>query len=236
MSVNTILYIRENSLTVGVTDPADQFKWMGRVLEAARQNGEKVIVTGHVQPGFRTPGLRQLFQMNFLRRYIDLLTSYSDVIVASHYGHDHADGFKLLQKDGDRPERSVPVFTSLSETPRQRDSSPSYPHNPSIRLVEYGRDTGRHVNYRQFFINLKPPSDAQFFVSGKAIRRSCMTSELPMAYQTELYDFRVAYGVPDGASCLWRTRRSCMTSELPMAYQTELYDFRVAYGVPDGAV
>ncbi|GFR81785.1 acid sphingomyelinase-like phosphodiesterase 3b [Elysia marginata] len=182
LSVNTILYYIHNHINLGLTDPAGQFTWMEKQLEMARREGLKVIVTGHVMPGLRIPGLEHLFHPDFSRRYADIMTDFSDVIVASHYGHEHAEVFKLLRRENSPLDAAVPVFSAMSIAPMARalkPGQPKYPLQPSVRLVEFDRATAHHLNYRQFYTNLTQSNLNNY------------------TNWVELYNFRDTYGVPD---------------------------------------
>jgi len=76
------------------------------------------------------------------------------------------------------PPRAVAQFTAPSVTPWKPKSGVS--HNPGIRLVKYDRETGRMLDYDQYFINLTESNDW-------TKRRDF----------TVLYTFTSAYGVPD---------------------------------------
>lgn len=47
-------------------------------------------------------------------------------------------------------------FSAPSVTPWRHKipTETGSPHNPGIRLIEYDRDTGMHINYEQFYMNL----------------------------------------------------------------------------------
>ncbi|KAK6990563.1 acid sphingomyelinase-like phosphodiesterase 3b [Biomphalaria glabrata] len=179
LALNTVLYLSEDKLTANMSDPAGQFQWIDSVLNASRAANEKVIITGHVSPTFLVPTLLDWFHPRFHQPYVDLMTKYSDIIVAHHYGHDHSDSFKILQRsDGSG---ASPVFTAPSITPWRYKipTETGAPHNPGIRLVEYDRETGRHLNYHQYYINLTDSN-----TSG-------------VTRWTELYDFVKTYNVSD---------------------------------------
>ncbi|GFS19950.1 acid sphingomyelinase-like phosphodiesterase 3b [Elysia marginata] len=106
LALNTNLYFTSNDLTAAVADPAGQFAWMEQQLQNARATNEKVMVTGHVPAAPLTRGLVNWFYPAHKTRFVDILTSYHDVIVATHFGHDHQDGFKLIQNtDGNNMDR-----------------------------------------------------------------------------------------------------------------------------------
>lgn len=183
LALNTNLYYTSNKLTAKVDDPAGQFKWMRAQLQDAKAAGLKVIITGHVPPGLLTPDLVDWFYPKHKMSFVQILFDYADVIVATHFGHDHHDGFKVLQRsDGTG---GVSQFTAPSVTPwRYRLKFPEgdqvgKPHNPAVRLIEYDRDTGENLDYHQYFINLTDTNDKN------------------QANWAKLYSFREAYAVPD---------------------------------------
>ncbi|GFN93274.1 acid sphingomyelinase-like phosphodiesterase 3b, partial [Plakobranchus ocellatus] len=183
LALNTNLYYTSNKVTMQQKDPAGQLQWMEKHLGDARAVGEKVILTGHVPPGLLTPDLVDWFHKLHRSGFMKVLLHYADVIAATHFGHDHEDGFKILQNsDGSK---SLSQFTAPSVTPwRYRLKTPvgddvGDPHNPGVRLIEYDRDTGAHLNYHQYFINLTD------------------TNTQNRANWAKLYSFQEAYDVKD---------------------------------------
>ena len=59
----------------------------------------QVFLTGHVPVGPLSPGLVQWFHPHYVKAFLDLILEYDDVITASHFGHNHGDGFQILQND-----------------------------------------------------------------------------------------------------------------------------------------
>ena len=56
----------------------------------------QVIVTAHIPPGVHTPnGLVWMWEQ-FNEALIEVLQTYASIIVGMHFGHDHADGFKIF--------------------------------------------------------------------------------------------------------------------------------------------
>ncbi|GFS00717.1 acid sphingomyelinase-like phosphodiesterase 3a [Elysia marginata] len=102
LAVNTVFYLKRNAKSKNLTDPATQFEWLEDTLAAAREAEEKVIVSAHVPPTIPSPTVFHWFYPQYQRRYVELMTRFSDVIVAHHYGHEHSDTFKILQRhDGE---------------------------------------------------------------------------------------------------------------------------------------
>ncbi|GFO25614.1 acid sphingomyelinase-like phosphodiesterase 3b [Plakobranchus ocellatus] len=171
--VNTVLYLIENPMTRDLDDPSRQFEWLESTLVNARLAGEKVIITGHVSPTIHAPSVLNWFYPQYQNRYVKLMTLFSDLIIAHHYGHEHKDLFKILQRDEDESGAS-PVFLPPPVTPLRRtppDGEQGPPLNPGVRLVKYDRLTGKHLNYRQFYTNITEDNRLGRAVWDKKIRR-----------------------------------------------------------------
>ncbi|CAL1536691.1 unnamed protein product [Lymnaea stagnalis] len=179
LALNTVLYMQGDEVTANQTDPADQFKWIDSVLSTSRSRGEKVLITGHISPTFIVPSLVDWFQPRYHQPYVDLMTQYSDIIIAHHYGHDHADTFRVLQRSNGTGASAIFIAPSITPWRYRIPTETGAPHNPGIRLVEYDRVTGAHMNYHQYFINLTDSN------------RNGVTN------WTELYDFQKTYHVSD---------------------------------------
>ncbi|KAL3864256.1 hypothetical protein ACJMK2_005957 [Sinanodonta woodiana] len=154
MSLNTNLYYTSNKQTSNQTDPAGQFQWMESVLNNSRKLQEKVIVIAHIPPGVHTPDFVVWMYDQFNTRLNNIFQKYSDVIVAMHFGHDHADGFKVYLNNSGDP--VIPVFIAPSVTPWRYKPE----HNPAIRLVSYDRQTGQHLDIEQYYLDL-PEANAK---------------------------------------------------------------------------
>ena len=50
----------------------------------------------HIPPGYATPLTVRFMAANFNKRFIDILFRHSDVIVGTHFGHEHHDNFRLV--------------------------------------------------------------------------------------------------------------------------------------------
>ncbi|XP_064596445.1 acid sphingomyelinase-like phosphodiesterase 3b [Liolophura sinensis] len=161
ISLNTNLYYTRNRLALNftdMTDPAGQFKWLNDTLAAAVRTKEKVIVIAHISPGLKGyEGFLWMYEPynDLLNRVISRYTE-SGVIRAMHFGHDHDDEFKIYYDNKGVPR--IPVFIAPSVTPwRYKDSQGELgrPHNPGIRLVSYDRSNGRHLDIKQYYLDLE---------------------------------------------------------------------------------
>ncbi|CDJ50718.1 hypothetical protein, conserved [Eimeria brunetti] len=75
-------------------DPARQFEWLARELRSARARGQQVIICGHIMPAVTVrlntfTYFRDNWENAYTTRYRDLISEYSDVVIAQLYGHQH---------------------------------------------------------------------------------------------------------------------------------------------------
>ncbi|XP_046572572.1 acid sphingomyelinase-like phosphodiesterase 3b [Haliotis rubra] len=154
IGLNTNIYYKSDKLTADMTDPTGQFAWLEGVLQKAKTDGEKVLITAHVPPGIHVPGKVKRFYTHYNTRFLDISRTYADIMVGMFFGHDHYDGFKLLQKNDGSP--GVPMFIAPSVTPwRYKIPEKSGdPHNPAIRLVKYYHQTGVPLDIHQYYMDL----------------------------------------------------------------------------------
>ncbi|KAK7486174.1 hypothetical protein BaRGS_00022497, partial [Batillaria attramentaria] len=169
--LNTNLYYMSDKQTPGIEDPSDQLAWFRQVMEQARATQQKVLVTAHIPPGIDTPRIVSWFHEEFRQPVLSVLQDYTDIIVGLHFGHNHADGFKVIYDKQVTPWRFILSTGEIGP-----------PHNPSIRLVTYDRDTGRHLNIQQYRLDL-PASNTN-------------DHNTPVGF-TSLYSFKDHYGVSD---------------------------------------
>lgn len=180
LALNTNLYYTSNKETKGNKDPSDQLQWMRAVLQKAKTDNEKVLVTAHIPPGVHTPSRVSWFYDEFVQPVNSALKDFAGVIVGMHFGHDHHDGFKIFQDNTGQP--AVPLLVAPSVTPwRYKLSSGAVgpPHDPSVRLVTYDRDTGKHLDLEQLRLDLSRSSQP----GGDTF--------------SQLYKFTQKYNVPD---------------------------------------
>jgi len=80
----------------GIDEP--QLEWLRQTLEMARASGEKVIVFSH-QPIHPKSTWPTCLVWNY-EEVLDILRSYSDVIIASFSGHAHKGGYVRDEESG----------------------------------------------------------------------------------------------------------------------------------------
>ncbi|XP_045200351.1 acid sphingomyelinase-like phosphodiesterase 3a [Mercenaria mercenaria] len=153
VALNTVLYYIPNKAVQSDGDPAGQFAWLTQILEAARKQKERVIITAHIAPGVTPTGKSELYKHQN-DRLVEIMKEYCDVIIAMHFGHEHADAFKVLKNKAGVP--VSPVFLAPSVTPIRFGPV----HNPGIRLVKYDRSTGQHLGISQYYLDLSKANNA----------------------------------------------------------------------------
>ncbi|XP_053402457.1 acid sphingomyelinase-like phosphodiesterase 3b isoform X2 [Mercenaria mercenaria] len=155
VAMNSNMYYVKDTATVNLEDPADQFAWLDSVLTNASTNNEKVILTGHVPPGFTTPRAVRWMTEAFNKKFIEIVLRHSSVIVAMHFGHEHHDSYRLFYNQ--EGTAVVSLFLAPSVTPwrfQLADGEIEPPHNPGARLVKYDRQTGKQLDIQQYYADL----------------------------------------------------------------------------------
>lgn len=159
IALNTNLYYNDDQ-TKNLTDPAEQFAWLDDQLSAAASRKEKVILTGHVPPGFTPPsGTMQMFSHSN-EKFVETVLRHSDVVTALHFGHEHHDNFRLFFNSSGSP--VVPLFIAPSVTPITDPAG--LEHNPGVRLIKYDRRFGRQLDILQYYVDL-PTANREKYVN-----------------------------------------------------------------------
>ncbi|KAJ8316809.1 hypothetical protein KUTeg_004713 [Tegillarca granosa] len=153
IGLNTNLYYTSDKLTATLTDPADQLVWLENELEKAKNNNEKVLITGHVPPGITAPSNILWMYPQYNKRINQILTAYSDIIVGQHFGHEHEDSFRVYFKN-DKPVMSQFCAPSVTPWRYKIPGRTGPPHNPGVRLIKYNRDSGEHLELVQYYMDL----------------------------------------------------------------------------------
>ncbi|KAG8444288.1 hypothetical protein GDO86_009463, partial [Hymenochirus boettgeri] len=156
ISLNTNLYYSPNKVTVNMTDPADQFKWLEETLQVSRQDNEKVCIHHCTcSSWFPSFGIAKRFNRalreTFNERLIKLFRNYSDVITGQFYGHTHRDSIMVLLDDNEKPVGSVfvaPAVTPIKSV-LETDSN-----NPGFRLYQYDTSDYHLLDLWHYYLNL----------------------------------------------------------------------------------
>uniref|UniRef100_A0A8D0GY25 Acid sphingomyelinase-like phosphodiesterase n=1 Tax=Sphenodon punctatus TaxID=8508 RepID=A0A8D0GY25_SPHPU len=152
ISLNTNLYYSPNSVTLNMTDPANQFEWLENTLEKSLQNKEKVYVIAHVPIGY-LPFVRNATAMRecYNERLVKIFRKYSNVIAGQFFGHTHRDSIMILLDEKEKPITSLFVAPAVTpvKSPLQTDSN-----NPGVRLYQYDPLSYNLLDLWQFYLNL----------------------------------------------------------------------------------
>nr|XP_006821102.1 PREDICTED: acid sphingomyelinase-like phosphodiesterase 3b-like [Saccoglossus kowalevskii] len=153
VGLNTVYYYTNDKLTADMEDPGDQFQWLEDILLNATENDEKVYLIGHVPPGvFERHAGKSWFYPQFNERYIEIITTYSDVIFGQFFAHQHVDSFRMFYDD--QGDAVASLFLTPAVTPWNTTLSGVGPNNPGIRLFEYDRDTWQILDIKQYYQDL----------------------------------------------------------------------------------
>lgn len=129
IALNTpIIYSGNAQVPTSLADPAGQFAWLRGVLQAAREAGERVLVTTHIPPGLDEFDHAKGFHNEFDDRYVRAFDGYNDLVVGSFYGHNHLESFRII-KDLDGGSGHVLFLTS--------SVTPNVDVNPSVTMYKF---------------------------------------------------------------------------------------------------
>jgi sphingomyelin phosphodiesterase acid-like 3 len=158
--LNTALYYTGDQKTKDLKDPAGQLAWLRNVLELARSEGTAVYIMGHVAPGWNGKNGWNNMHKHLNTAYLQVLSEYSNIIVAHFYGHEHSDSIRLYYSNYSNPmSPSGFMFLAPSLTPWHSSWDPSYaPNNPGLRKFYYDNtvESGDYavIDYEQYYTNL----------------------------------------------------------------------------------
>jgi len=107
------------------------------VLKQARDEDERVIITGHHPPG-------KVYKSSCFQAYLDLSQRFDAQIAGSIFGHYHNDDFHILRDDD-----SGAVAGVAWQTPSLEPSL-----NPGIRVWKYSASEGSLLDYDQYFADV----------------------------------------------------------------------------------
>ncbi|XP_078093249.1 acid sphingomyelinase-like phosphodiesterase 3b [Mustelus asterias] len=153
--LNTNLYYKSNKLSIGISDPAGQFKWLEDVLSDAVTAKEKVYIIGHVPPGFfeKKRGT-SWFRHQFNKRYIEIVQKYHSVIAGQFFGHHHTDSFRMFYSHSGSPIGVMFITPGITPWKTTLPGVENGSNNPGIRIFEYDRDTLEVQDMVTYYFNL----------------------------------------------------------------------------------
>jgi len=165
VAVNTAMFFQGNVLIpLNAVDPGGQNAWLREELADAKKAGDKVFLIAHVPFGLDEE--TRIYQMwrQFHDQLLDAMDGYhGNTIVASFYGHNHINSFKIL-RNRDGSGSSVGFLTS--------SVSPKPLENPSITKYVFDLQPPYTIRERiNYYIDL-PESNSE----GHIIWKKCFSS------------------------------------------------------------
>jgi len=121
-----------------------ELSWFDSTLAAARAAGKKVWLLMHVPSGANIHSTKSkldasghlseatmMWVSDYQTSFLEILSSYSDIIVMSIAGHTHMDEYRL-------PSGALEISPSIS---------PIDGNNPAFKLITYSADTFEPTDY-----------------------------------------------------------------------------------------
>lgn len=131
--------------------------WLSTELELARKQQKRVWLLMHVPPGLdsyieeKDDGhslAAEMWQPEFMQRYLKLLEEYRDVLHISFTGHTHMDDFRIDRLDG-KPVLLHKIAPAVS---------PIFGNNPGFQAFQIEPQTSTISNWKTYSLNLANPN------------------------------------------------------------------------------
>ena len=98
--LNTVIYsVEHKPHSTADGDPLDQFAWMQSVLHRVRSRKATAYIIGHIAPTIADYQKRSMWHAGYVRRYVQLVMKYSDVIGGQLFGHFHSNHVRTFPRD-----------------------------------------------------------------------------------------------------------------------------------------
>lgn len=148
LALNTQMADTMNFFITGLgQDPGNMLEWAETVLEQIEYLGEFAILIGHIPPG------DHFTDSSWARLYQRLSTRFQTTIKGHFYAHTHNAQFYVIQDYNSPGEAAGVIFACPSLTTYTG-------HEPSLRIVEVGRETGEVRSMRDFAFPLAKANEA----------------------------------------------------------------------------
>ncbi|XP_068631341.1 cyclic GMP-AMP phosphodiesterase SMPDL3A [Battus philenor] len=145
VALNTNLFgIRE----VNSAPAKAQWDWLDAVLEKAQSNKEMVYIVGHAAPGTDLRPAYNSLSVDANAKYLRMVRRHAKIIAGQFFGHLHADTFRVIY-DNDQPVSWALLAPSVSP-----HHDPAGSSNPGLRLYKFDSDTGKVLDYTQYYLDL----------------------------------------------------------------------------------
>lgn len=154
VSLNGLLWYTGNKWALNSTDsdPLGQLAWLEETFEWARGTKTKILIVSHFPAGAseNSPRIYQHLRSDINDKFVQMMTTNADLLMAGLFAHQHVDSFRVLVNDRNYPVASILIAPSVSPFYLKGLGSP----NPRIRLYEYDRKTATILGYSQYYLNL----------------------------------------------------------------------------------
>jgi len=133
-----------------------QMDWLAAELKLARQQEKRVWLLMHVPPGLdsyleeKSEGhslAAEMWQTEFMQRYLKLIEQYRDILHTSFTGHTHMDDFRIDRLEG-QPVLLHKIAPAIS---------PIFGNNPGFQTYEMDPTTNQISSWKTYSINLADP-------------------------------------------------------------------------------
>ncbi|XP_037301481.1 acid sphingomyelinase-like phosphodiesterase 3a, partial [Manduca sexta] len=122
-----------------------QWLWLNTTLDKATENKEMVCIVGHAAPGSDSRhGYDSASNANYLRT----IRRHARIIAGQFFGHLHADTFRVIY------DKIGPVSWALLAPSVSPHRDPSGSSNPGLRLYKFDTNTGKVLDYTQYYLDL----------------------------------------------------------------------------------
>lgn len=216
-----------------------QFGWIKKQLEAARQNGDHAILVSHIPPitneRFGDQGLPQ-WESTYVDEFTDIVAEYQAMIPFQLYGHFHFETLRTMARRKTDQKTGLASDETLSALIIAPSISPFFTNNPSYRILYTDKKQRAVAESVTFFADLleqktageKQPLQWQMehrqtvaFPGFKQID----ASSLPGIFDEIFEDRRT---IDEGATSKWNSQRTLSAYLLgqraqyvPLKYQLE---------------
>eukprot|EP00003_Mantamonas_plastica_P023927 TRINITY_DN438_c0_g1_i2.p1 TRINITY_DN438_c0_g1~~TRINITY_DN438_c0_g1_i2.p1 ORF type:complete len:501 (-),score=142.44 TRINITY_DN438_c0_g1_i2:43-1431(-) len=147
---NSIYYSKKHKPSDStVTDPMNQFEWLDAQFASAREDKQRVLLATHISPGSVAFNGDDLWHKRFRSQFSTIIQEYQDVISAHLYGHEHRDGFRIMNADQDTQDDSPISGILLAPS-----ITPITGNNPAFRHMSMDGSSSILSDYTDYYADL----------------------------------------------------------------------------------
>ena len=135
-------------------DPAHMFEYMAAELASARARGEKVLLQGHIPPGFGTRAASSApdgWDEDANQKVEEILADFADQCVGFFHGHEHSDAIRLHRNGTGNP--TVVSYLTPAGAPLNQ--------NPGFRSYTFDKNSLELLDYQQYYLDLDKANAAK---------------------------------------------------------------------------